>query len=76
MIIRSITCSTHAHTFVTLFRILANAAALRTRIKQYQADQETHRRLDDLISDDLAIEYAEKQQHFEVCTFIRTFKYS
>lgn len=59
-----------------MFRILANAAALHIRIKQpeYQADQETYQNLTDYpIPEDLAIEYADKQQYFEVCTFIRTF---
>ena len=70
MIIRT----THAHTVVILFRILANAAALHIRIRQYQADQETHQTLATYpVPDDLAIEYAEKRQFFEVCTFIRTF---
>ena len=51
-----------------MFRILANAAALHIRLRQYQADQETHQTLADYpIPDSLAIEYAEKQQYFEVC---------
>ena len=52
-----------------MFRILANAAALYTRIRQYRADQEMHQGLTDYpIPGDLAIEFAEKQQHFEVCS--------
>lgn len=47
---------------------------MHIRVRQYQADQETHQALADYpVPDSLAIEYAEKQQHFEVCTFIRTF---
>jgi hypothetical protein len=55
-----------------LFRVIANAVALHIRIKEYQADQKTHHTTlagypipDDLVGTD----YAEKQQHFEVCTF-------
>jgi hypothetical protein len=62
----------HIHTFVILLRILAHAADLQSIKRQYQADQETQKILADYpIPVDLASEYAEKQQYFEVCTFIR-----
>jgi hypothetical protein len=56
-----------------LFRILAHAADLHNRTTQYQVDQKTHQILADYpIPEDLACDYAEKQQHFEVRKFIRT----
>ena len=60
--------------FFFLFRILANVAALHIRIREYQVDRETYQTLADYpIPEDLAVEFAEKKQYFEVCTFIRTF---
>ena len=57
-----------------LFRILANAAALHIRTRQYQADRETYQSLADYpIPEDLVMEYAEKRQFFEVCMLIQTF---
>jgi hypothetical protein len=63
--------ATHAHTFVILVRILANAVALHVRIREYQDDQQTYHTLAEYpIPDDIGIDSVEKQRHFEVCTFI------
>lgn len=54
-----------------LFRVLANAVALHIPIRECQDNQQTHHALVQYtIPDDLGIDYAIEQQHFEVCTII------
>lgn len=51
------------------FRILANAAALQIRLREYYCDQETYQTLADYpIPEDLTLEFAEKRLHFEAST--------